>query len=55
MRKESLARLKKNIYIQSSHSELLLITDRCSSLLKILGFSIFDVDVFLSFEALKML
>ena len=32
-----------------------LITNRCSSMLKFLGFSIFDVGVFLSFEALKML
>jgi len=41
--------------LQSSYSELLLITAHCSSILKFLGFSIFDVDVFLSFEVLKML
>ena len=55
MRKRVVGWIKKYIYLQSSHSELLLITDRCSSMLKIFGFSIFDVDVFLSFKALKML
>ena len=56
MRKRVVGWIKKQFYfLQSSYSELLLITDRCSSMLKFLGFSIFDVDVFLSFEALKML
>ena len=52
--------IKNNIYIyiyilQSSYSELLLITAHCSSMLKFLEFSIFDVDVFLLSEVLKML
>ena len=43
------------IFLQSSYSELLLITAHYSLVLNLLIFSIFDGSGFLSFEVLKML
>ena len=62
MRERKRKRKKKYIYIYiylktlaSCYSRVSKIRLHCSSMLKFLRFSIFDVAVFLSFEVLKML
>ena len=44
-----------NFFLQSSYSELLLITAHCTLVLNFLRSRMFDGSVFLSFEVLKML
>ena len=51
-------RKRKNIYILKTLASCCMVSKmrlHCSSMLILLRFSIFDVDVFLSFKVLKML